>query len=70
MQTAMHAMRLLGEQLPPRGDRALLLDRLRRDAAEVRFLLDDGEVETIAHYEAAAFFDPDVTAFSISAGRI
>ncbi len=24
------------------------------------FLLDDGEVETIAHYNAAAFFDPDV----------
>jgi len=24
------------------------------------FLLDDGEVETVAHYYAAAFFDPDV----------
>ncbi|WP_051227096.1 2-hydroxyacyl-CoA dehydratase [Butyrivibrio sp. MC2013] len=24
------------------------------------FMLDDGEVETIAHYNAAAFFDPDV----------
>ncbi len=24
------------------------------------FLLDDGEVETVAHYNAAAFFDPDV----------
>ena len=24
------------------------------------FLLDDGEVETVAHYRAAAFFDPDV----------
>ena len=24
------------------------------------FLLDDGEVETVAHYHAAAFFDPDV----------
>ena len=24
------------------------------------FLLDDGEVETVAHYQAAAFFDPDV----------
>ena len=43
------------------GDRALLLDRLRRDAAKSAFLLDDGEVETIAHYEAACIFsDPDV----------
>ena len=24
------------------------------------FLLDDGEVETVAHYYAAAFFDPNV----------
>ena len=24
------------------------------------FLLDDGEVETVAHYQAAAFFDPEV----------
>ena len=24
------------------------------------FLLDDGEVETVAHYYAAAFFDPSV----------
>ena len=24
------------------------------------FLLDDGEVETVAHYHAAAFFDPEV----------
>ena len=24
------------------------------------FLLDDGEVETVAHYHAAAFFDPQV----------
>ena len=24
------------------------------------FLLDDGEVETVAHYQAAAFFNPDV----------
>ena len=25
-----------------------------------RFLLDEGEVETISHYYAAAFFDPEV----------
>ena len=24
------------------------------------FMLDDGEVETVAHYYAAAFFEPDV----------
>ena len=32
-------------------------------------VLDEGEVETVAHYHAAAFFEPDVV-FWISAGRI
>ena len=58
---AMHAMRLLGEQLPPGAEIARSCSTgYGETLLKSAFLLDDGEVETIAHYEAAAFFDPDV----------
>ena len=61
VQTAMHAMRLLGEQLPPGAEIARSCSTgYGETLLKSAFLLDDGEVETIAHYEAAAFFDPDV----------
>lgn len=57
----MHAMRLLGEQLPPGAEIARSCSTgYGETLLKSAFLLDDGEVETIAHYEAAAFFDPDV----------
>ena len=33
---------------------------MEKRCLKAAFLLDEGEVETIAHYYAAAFFDPDV----------
>lgn len=61
IQTAMQAMRELGQRLPPevkilRACSTGYGETLLKSA----FLLDDGEVETIAHYRAAAFFDPEV----------
>ncbi len=61
VKTAIRAMGLLGQQLPPAA-------KIARSCAtgygetllKSAFLLDEGEVETIAHYEAAAFFDGDV----------
>ena len=38
----------------------LLLHRIRGSSFESCMMLDDGEVETVAHYYAAAFFDPKV----------
>ena len=38
----------------------VLLHGIWRSPVKSRFLLDEGEVETISHYYAAAFFDPEV----------
>ena len=61
VQTAMHAMRLLGEQLPPGAEIARSCSTGYGEALlKAAFSLDEGEVETIAHCTAAAFFDPQV----------
>ncbi len=38
----------------------VLFDWIRRSLLKSAFLLDEGEVETISHYYAAAFFEPKV----------
>ena len=59
IRTAITAMRLLSEQLPPKA-------RIVRSCStgygesllKSAFCLDEGEVETVAHCTAACFFDP------------
>ena len=61
IKTAMAAMEELGRKLPPK---ARILRSCSTGYGETllksAFCLDEGEVETIAHYQAAAFFDPEV----------
>ncbi len=61
LKTAIRSMKEISEQLPPdvhvvRSCSTGYGEQLMKAA----FLLDDGEVETVAHYYAAAFFDPSV----------
>ncbi len=61
LKTAIRSMKEISEQLPPdvhvvRSCSTGYGEQLLKAA----FLLDDGEVETVAHYYAAAFFDPSV----------
>ena len=59
VQTAMHAMRLLGEQLPPGAEIARSCSTgYGETLLKSAFLLDDGEVETIAHYDSRRIFRP------------
>ena len=61
IRTAMEAIGQLREKLPPE---AKILRSCSTGYGESllksAFRLDEGEVETIAHYQAAAFFDPEV----------
>ena len=61
IKTAIHAMEKLGERLP-RGARIVRSCSTGYGEALLKsaFCLDEGEVETIAHCTAAAFFDPKV----------
>lgn len=61
LKTAIRSMKEIYEQLPKdvhivRSCSTGYGEQLMKAA----FLLDDGEVETVAHYYAAAFFDPSV----------
>ena len=61
LRTAIRSMKEIKDKLPPdakivRGCSTGYGEALLKAA----FLLDDGEVETVAHYYAAAFFDKDV----------
>ena len=61
LKTAIRSMKEISKQLPPdvhvvRSCSTGYGEQLMKAA----FLLDDGEVETVAHYYAAAFFDPSV----------
>ena len=59
--TSIRAIREISEQLP---DTARIVYSCSTGYGEAlvkaAFMLDEGEVETIAHYTAAAFFDPSV----------
>ena len=61
LNTAVRSLKEIYQQLPPdvkivRSCSTGYGESLMKAA----FLLDDGEVETVAHYQAAAFFNPDV----------
>lgn len=61
LKTAIGAIQDIYSQLP-RGARIVRSCSTGYGEALMKaaFLLDDGEVETVAHYHAAAFFDPEV----------
>ena len=67
----MHAMRLLGEQLPPGAEIARSCSTgYGETLLKSAFLLDEGEVETIAHYARPPPSSTRTsTAFWTSAGR-
>ncbi len=61
LATAIRAMGQLKGLLPPKAAIAWSCSTGYGEALlKEAFLLDEGEVETISHYYAAAFFDPDV----------
>ncbi len=61
LKTAIRAMREINEQLPATAHIAGSCSTGYGEALlKSAFNLDHGEVETIAHYYAAAFFNPDV----------
>ena len=61
LATAMQAMKEIKEALPADGEIAWSCSTGYGEALlKAAFLLDEGEVETISHYYAAAFFEPEV----------
>ena len=61
IKTAIHAMEKLGEQMPAGAKITRSCSTGYGEALlKSAFCLDEGEVETIAHCTAAAFFDPEV----------
>ncbi len=61
IRTAIRAMADLGEKMPATAKLAGGCSTGYGEALmKSAFMLDEGEVETIAHYYAAAFFDPQV----------
>ncbi len=61
LATAIQAVREIKEQLPPTAHIAWSCSTGYGEALlKAALMLDEGEVETISHYYAAAFFEPDV----------
>lgn len=61
MSTALSAICEMGRQLPPGAHIARSCSTGYGEALmKAAFHLDEGEVETIAHYRAASFFEPEV----------
>lgn len=61
LKTAIRSLKEIYEQLPDKVRIARACSTGYGEALmKAAFLLDDGEVETVAHYYAAAFFNPDV----------
>ena len=61
LNTAIGALKEIYEQLPKDVHIVRSCSTGYGEALmKAAFLLDDGEVETVAHYQAAAFFNPDV----------
>ena len=61
IKTAIKAVKEIKEQLPPDAEIAYSCSTGYGEALlKSAFQLDEGEVETIAHYYAASFFEPDV----------
>lgn len=61
LNTAIHSLKEIYSLLPKEAKIARSCSTGYGEALmKAAFLLDDGEVETVAHYYAAAFFDPEV----------
>ena len=61
LKTAIHSLKEIYHLLPAGVKIARSCSTGYGEALmKAAFLLDDGEVETVAHYNAAAFFDPEV----------
>ncbi len=61
LATAIRAMNEIRKQLPEKAQIVYSCSTGYGEALlKAAFLLDEGEVETISHYYAAAFFEPDV----------
>ena len=61
LKTAIRSMKEISELLPKKAHIVRSCSTGYGEALlKAAFLLDDGEVETVAHYYAAAFFDPNV----------
>jgi predicted CoA-substrate-specific enzyme activase len=61
LRTAIHAIQDMYSKLPEDAHIVRACSTGYGEALmKAAFLLDEGEVETIAHYTAASFFDPDV----------
>ena len=61
IKTTIEAIRQIKEQLPPNAEIVRSCSTGYGEALlKSALMLDEGEVETIAHYYAAAFFEPDV----------
>ena len=61
METAIRAFKEIREQLPEGVEIARSCSTgYGEQLMKAAFLLDDGQVETVAHYYAAAFFNPEV----------
>ena len=61
LKTAIRSMKEISELLPEKAHIVRSCSTGYGEALlKAAFLLDDGEVETVAHYYAAAFFDPNV----------
>lgn len=61
LKTAIRSLKEIYRLLPPGVKIARSCSTGYGEALmKAAFLLDDGEVETVAHYNAAAFFDPEV----------
>ncbi|MEY8339353.1 acyl-CoA dehydratase activase-related protein [Lachnospiraceae bacterium 62-35] len=61
LATAIRAIREINEQLPENAHIVYSCSTGYGEALlKAAFLLDEGEVETISHYYAAAFFEPEV----------
>lgn len=61
LKTAIRSLKEIYEQLPEEVHIVRACSTGYGEALmKAAFLLDDGEVETVAHYHAAAFFNPDV----------
>lgn len=61
LATAIRALKEIHDQLPPEATIAYSCSTGYGEALlKAAFILDEGEVETISHYYAAAFFEPEV----------
>ena len=71
LATAIRAMKEIDEKLPEGAHIVYSCSTGYGEALlKAAFMLDEGEVETISHYYAAAFFEPDMKCIKIKDGTV